>query len=177
MNINILIFIIGVALGSIYLFFKPLDIKQVDTKKDIPLFEVNDFTMYDISKEKVVDISTGKKAFRYKDRYKLNDFALTDNSNEYLVAISANEGLYKNEIITLEGDVVYSQSDGLEFKSQKVFYNRKKGYLETKVPYIATQGESRVVGSYLYHDINKKITKSKNVDAIYIFNTKKQERK
>ncbi len=167
MNINTLIALLAVGLGSIYVFFSPLKIEQTKHSRDIPLLELHKFTMYEFDTKKLVDISNGEKAIRYKDRYMLYDFIFTDNSNADIVAISAKKGLYKNETLLLEDDVLYTKSDGLEFKSQKVFYNRSKGYVQSKVPYVAMLGENIVIGNYLFYDINKKLIRSKHVEALY----------
>ncbi len=173
MNINLLISLIAVLLGSIYIFFKPLDIRQVKHTKDIPVLEIQTFTMYELDRRKLVDISSGERAIRYKDRYELFDFIFTDNSNKEIVSISAKKGLYKNDTLTLNGDVFYTKSDGLDFKSQKVFYDRKKGFVRSDTPYVAHLGKSVVHGSYLYYDMNKELLKSKDVDALYYLTNRK----
>lgn len=158
---------IAALLGSIFLFFKPLKIEQNTSKREIPLFEIEIFTMYEFDTQKLMDISTGKRGLRYKNRYVLYDFIFNDNLDEEVASIRANKGVYKFGTVTLTGDVLYTKSDGSEFQSQKVFYDRNKGYLRSDVPYVAMLGKNRVTGSYLYYDINKELLKSKNVNALY----------
>lgn len=166
MNINTLILAIGVLLGSIFVFFKPLSIAQ-PPKKEIAQLELHDFTMYEFDTNKLVDIATGKKALRYKNRDLLFDFVFNDNSNADLVSLSANRGKYKNDTIDLKGQVLYTKSDGIEFRSEHVFYNRKKGYARSDVPYIGTMGKSRVHGRTLFYDLKKDLIESKDIYAIY----------
>ena len=172
MNINTLILVIGVLLGSIFVFFKPLSIKQ-PSNKEIAQVELHNFTMYEFDTEKLVDIATGKKALRYIDRDLLFDFVYNDNTNGALVSISANRGKYKNDTIDLKGQVLYTKSDGIEFKSEHVFYNRKKGYAKSDVPYVATMGKNRVRGKTLYYDLKKDLIRSKDIYAIYNIQNRK----
>jgi len=167
MNINLLIALIALLLGSIYVLFKPLHITDIPQGRDIPILEIRDFTMYELTPQKLIDISSGKRAVRYKERYELFDFIFTDNSNKEILSISAERGLYKADTLTLHGDVLYTRSDGLDFTTQQLFYNRKKGTLLSSVPYTAHLGKSVLHGSYLFYDINKKFLRSKNVDALY----------
>ena len=166
MNINALILLIAILLSSIFAFFKPLKISgATDKNKDIPVFEIRNFILYELDRQKLVDVSNGESAIRYKNRYVLNNFVFTDNSQENLVNLSANIGIYKNDTILLKKNVLYTKSDGLEFKSQKVFYNRKKGYIKSDVPFVATLNNDIIVGDKLYYDIKKEKLKAKNVKA------------
>ena len=167
MNINLFFLFLGLLLSSFFLFFKPLKIDQKAFKKEIPLFEIHNFTMYEVDTQKLIDISIGEKGLRYKNRYVLYNFIYNDNLNENAATIRANKGVYKANIVTLTGDVLYTKTDGSEFQSQKVVYNRGKGYLKSEVPYTAFFGKNRVSGSYLFYDIKKDILKSKDVDALY----------
>ncbi len=172
MNINTLILVIGVLLGSIFVFFKPLSIKQ-PSKKEIAQLELRDFTMYEFDTKKLVDIATGEKALRYKEKDLLYDFVFNDNTDDGLVSLSANKGKYQYDTIDLKGEVLYTKSDGVEFRSEHVFYNRKKGYAKSDVPYVAYMGKNSVKGRTLYYDLKKDLIRSKNIFAIYNIQNRK----
>ena len=168
MNINTLTTSIALLLGGIFVFFKPLAVPTTKTTKEIPLFEIHNFLLYELDTNKLVDISNGEKALRYKNRYELYNFTFTDNTQKDIMNIKAKKGIYSNkDVITLIGDVNYARSDGVLFQTQKIIYNRKKGFIQSPTAYKAEQNSNSVVGSYLYYDINKQITRSKNVLANY----------
>ena len=172
MNINTLILGIAALLGSIFFFFKPLAIKQ-SPNKEIAQLELHNFMMYEFDTDKLVDIATGQKALRYKDRDLLYDFVFSDNSNNALVSLSADMGRYKNDTIDLHGHVLYTKSDDIEFKSEHVFYDRKKAYAKSDVPFSASMGKNRVVGKTLYYDLKRDRIKSKDIYAIYNIQNRK----
>ena len=146
--------------------FKPMDIK-IQHFKDVPLFELSDFTMYELNPEGLTTILQGTTGTRYADRYTIKDMDYTDNSKKYIANMISDFGVYKNEIVKLTGHVVYVREDGLTFKSEKATYNKKTADVISDTKYIAYLNDNIVIGNYIkYNNISKKIY-SKNVIAKY----------
>lgn len=146
--------------------FKPMDIK-IQHFKDVPLFELSDFTMYELNPEGLTTILLGSTGTRYADRYTIKDMDYTDNSKKYIANMISDFGVYKNEIVKLTGHVVYVREDGLTFKSEKAMYNKKTADVISNTKYIAYLNDNIVIGNYIkYNNISKKIY-SKNVIAKY----------
>ncbi len=146
--------------------FKPMDIKKQHFK-DVPLFELSDFTMYELNPEGLTTILLGSTGTRYADRYTIKDMDYTDNSKKYIANMISDFGVYKNEIVKLTGHVVYVREDGLTFKSKKAMYNKKTADVISNTKYIAYLNDNIVIGNYIkYNNISKKIH-SKNVIAKY----------
>ena len=146
--------------------FKPMDIK-IQHFKDVPLFELSDFTMYELNPEGLTTILQGTTGTRYADRYTIKDMDYTDNSKKYIANMISDSGVYKNEIVKLTGHVVYVREDGLTFKSEKAMYNKKTADVISNTKYIAYLNDNIVIGNYIkYNNISKKIY-SKNVIAKY----------
>jgi len=146
--------------------FKPMDIKKQHFK-DVPLFELSDFTMYELNPEGLTTILLGSTGTRYADRYTIKDMDYTDNSKKYIANMISDFGVYKNEIVKLTGHVVYVREDGLTFKSEKAMYNKKTADVISNTKYIAYLNDNIVIGNYIkYNNISKKIY-SKNVIAKY----------
>jgi LPS export ABC transporter protein LptC len=152
------------ALVSIYVFFKPLHIKQ-QKFGDVPLFELSDFTMYELNKKGLDTIMTGSTATRYSNRYKVDNINYTDNRDAYVANMKADRGVYKNDIVTLNGNVEYKRDDGLTFETQKATYNKKSSDIISKVGYVAYLNDSIVRGTYIKYNNKKDIIFSKNVVA------------
>jgi len=146
--------------------FKPMNIKEQHFK-DVPLFELSDFTMYELNPEGLTALLHGSTATRYADRYTIKDMDYTDNSKKYIANMISDSGVYKNEIVKLTGHVVYVREDGLTFKSEKVTYNKKTADAISNTKYIAYLNDNIVIGNYIrYNNISKKIY-SKNIIAKY----------
>ena len=146
------------------MFFKPLHIKQ-QKFVDVPLFELKDFTLYELNGMGLQTIMLGTSATRYANRYTVQNMDYTDNSKEYIANMKADHGLYKNDFVTLTGNVEYVREDGLTFKSQKATYNKKTTDVVSDVDYIAYLNDSVVEGSYIKYNNEKNRIFSKNVRA------------
>ena len=151
-------------MGSIYIFFKPLEIKQKQFG-EIPLLELSPFTLYELDITGLRTIMKGSSGLRYKNRYVVNDIDYMDNSKKYLANMQANNGVYKNNIITLTKDVHYAREDGLSFDTQKLIYNKTKAIATSNVGYVAHRGDDTFKGTYIRYNNNKNFIFSKNVTA------------
>jgi len=152
------------VLISIYVFFKPLSIKQ-QSFVDVPLFELTNFTMYELDTKGLKTIMIGDAATRYKNRYTVENMDYTDNEKEYIANMKAAHGIYKDENVILSGDVAYVRDDGLTFKTQKAIYNKKTSIITSKVGYIASMNDSIIKGSFIQYNNKKNKVFSKNVQA------------
>ena len=166
MNINFLLSIIFIGLSMIYFLFKPMKIEKLDSK-EIPLFNLSAFTLYELDINSLTSLMKGSQATRYINRYEVKDINYTDNSSELQSNMKAKNGLYKDEVVYLDGDVVYDRVDGLRYFSQKAVYNKGENVIYSKADYTATMGENVINGDYIYYDGNKEKIKSNNVYAVY----------
>ena len=132
----------------------------------MPLFELKDFTMYELDRRGLNTIMLGSSATRYADRYTVKNIDYTDNEKEeYIANMKADNGIYKNDFVTLTGNVEYVRDDGLTFKTQKAIYNKKTSNVVSDVGYVAYMNESTVRGSYIKYNNEKNRIFSKNVTA------------
>ncbi len=152
----------------IFVGFKPLDIKQQEFV-DVPLFQLEAFTLHELNENGLVTLMKGSKATRYSDRYSVVNIDYTDNSKKFVANMSADKGLYRDEqdIIDLKGNVLYNREDGLIFESDEVTYNKKSAIAHTNKDYVIYRDTNRVVGTSLRYDNNLNKIKSKNVIAKY----------
>lgn len=166
MNLNIFFIIISSGLLMIYFLFKPLIIKE-QKFTDVALFNIFSFTMYELNNKGLITLMSGTEAIRYSNRYTVKQIDYTDNSKNYIANMKSNNGIYKNEIVTLDGDVIYYREDGLTFETQKAVYNKKTSIAQADGKYILYQNSDRVVGVQLkYNNLLKQVS-SKDVTAKY----------
>lgn len=150
----------------IFFFFKPLNIKEQEFV-DVPLFKIQYFTLYELDIEGLKTFMSGDSTLKYIDRYLVQKINFTDNSRDNISNMRAETGLYKNDIVYLDGNVSYVREDGLSFKSQHVIYNKTNSTVTSTDKYIAYWNENIMRGSSIeYNTLTNKMM-SKNIEVNY----------
>lgn len=150
----------------IFFLFQPRQ-EIVNTTTDIPSLELNNFTLSELSTHGLISTMHGEQGTKQADKYEIKYLNYTDNSNDYISNIKANNALYKELSLDLEGDIKYFREDGLSFITQKANYNKKTNTIVSSTDFRSQFNENTVIGSSLEYDITKTIIKSKNVTANY----------
>jgi tetratricopeptide (TPR) repeat protein len=83
-----------------------MDIKQ-QSFDDVPMFQIFSFKMYELNENGLMSLMIGTNGTRYADRYTVKLIDYTDYSKDYVVNMKANSGIYKDDTVYLDGDVVY----------------------------------------------------------------------
>lgn len=166
MNINYFFLAASICLFMILFLFKPLEIKE-QSFVDVPLFSISSFTMYEFDSKGLITLMNGEKATRYKDRYSVEKIDYTDNSKKYIANMKSNSGIYKNDVVYLDGDILYVREDGLTFKTQKATYDKKTSVAMTEGDFVLYRGANIVTGKELKYDSSLDRVASKNVTVKY----------
>lgn len=153
----------------IYIFFNPAKLQQFETK-EIAQLELFNFTIYDLDKNGLRSIFSGLKGYKYKDRYEVSDINYTDNTKEYTANIQSDFGIYKDNIVNMQGNVVYARSDGLTFKTGEATYNQNTGFLKTPSTYTLYKNDDKITGTKLIFDSKENHVVSKQISATYQIN-------
>ncbi len=133
----------------------------------MPLFEFSTFINYEINKVGLDTIMIGTKAIRYADRYTVDDVNFTDNTKKYIANMKADTGVYKQDILTLKGNVVYTREDGLILETSKAIYNKTNSVTTIDNDYVLYKGNNKVIGSSAKYNGVLNTIESKNVTAKY----------
>ncbi len=173
MNINYFFTATSFLLLVILFAFKPLEIKE-QPSGDVPLFSIASFVMYELDVKGLITTMNGATATRYKDRYTVEGIDYTDSSKEYIANMKSKSGIYKNDVVYLEGDIVYKREDGLTFETQKATYNKKASMANAEGEYLLYRGENSVVGRELHYDSSQETINSKDVTAKYQIEERKR---
>ena len=166
MNINIFFAFISSVLLSILFLFKPVELQQKN-HNGIALFNLSVFTIYEFDENGLLSVLNGEDGVRYKDRYEIQDVDYTDNSQKFVANMQSNYGVYKNEVINLNGDVVYIREDGVTFKSKEAVYNTKTSIVRVDKDFIIYKNKNIIRGILLVYNNKLDIMKFNNVRAIY----------
>lgn len=166
MSINYFFASLLISLLMIFFLFKPLEIKQ-QRFEDVPLFTLSAFTMHELNSSGVVTLMHGQEASKYSDRYTIEKMDFTDNSKSYQTNMKSNSGIYKNDVVYLDGDIVYLGKDGLTFTTQKATYDRKTTVATTDGDYLLLRGLNRINGENLKYNSSLQRVESQNIIAKY----------
>ncbi len=150
----------------IFFLFKPLNIKE-QTFIDVPVFEIDKFMMQELSSKGLEILMIGTNATKYSNRYTVKDINFTDKTKNYIANMRADFGIYKDEILKLNGQVYYGRDDGLTFETQEVVYNKKIGIVYVYKDYVSHMGTNQVKGSSLKYNNILDTLQSTNVVAHY----------
>ena len=165
-NINFFFLLVSFGLLMIFVFFKPLDVKKKEFI-DIPLFEVKDFSVYELNAKGLNDFIIADNGVRYRNRYEFSNINYIDKTKLYISNMKAKKGLYIGDTVEFSGGVSYTRDDGLSFKTHKARYNRRSKVASTEDKYIAYIGNNKITGiSFVYNTVLKKFV-SKDIRAIY----------
>lgn len=143
-----------------------MDIKE-ENYGEIPLFKIQDFTLYELNLLGLSTLMKGEEGTRYSDRYEVQKINYTDNSQKYLANMTANRGIYRDKIVDLDGDIIYTRDDDFRFQTQSASYNKKTTIAQAHTRYKAFMGENSVVGTWLEYNNKEETARSKSVNAVY----------
>lgn len=166
MNINYFFLAASVCLFMILFLFKPLEIKE-QSFADVPLFSISSFTMYEFDSKGLITLMNGEKATRYKDRYSVEKIDYTDNSKKYMANMKSDSGIYQNDVVSLDGNILYAREDGLTFETQKATYDKKTSVAMAEGDFVLYRGANRVTGKELKYNNSLDKIQSRNVIVKY----------
>jgi len=150
----------------IFTLFKPLNLKE-QSFVDVPVFELKFFTLHELDIFGLSTLMSGDSSIKYDDRQLVTNIDYTDNSREYIANMKADEGLYKDDVVLLKGNIVYIREDGLTFKTQKAVYDKKIEVIKTDTEFTSLRTNNKISGSSLkYYNDSQKI-EAENVTIKY----------
>lgn len=166
MSINLFFFLILGLLVGMFSYFKPHE-KQDYKAQEVPQFELEQFVIYEITPSKIDRFFEGEHGKHFEDRYEISGAKFTNNAKPLLESIRADDALYKGDLITLKGNVHYSRSDGLEFRSSEGMYDQNHSLIQTKGPFVLTKDQHKIEGTRLNYDLIHDTTSSDQVRGSY----------
>lgn len=128
---------------------------------------MKNFTMYEMDREGLTNILFGSYSKRYSDRISVKKIDYTDRKVKVNANIKADNGLYKNDKILLNKNVIYSRDDGVRFESEMANYDKKQGLFTTDKEFIIYRGKSSTKGSTLRYNSNTKKINATKTKTIY----------
>jgi len=159
MNITVFYLLIGAVLGSMFLFFKPLQV-DIASPGELAQIELDRFVVHEVTDAGVKTILAGNHARRFEDRYEVDELNLTDRSQGHVEKMHATKGLYRAPLISLRDNVRFERDDGVVFETQSADYNQTSGEVSTNGSFVLWQAKDRIDGTDLRYN-----TKSGKISA------------
>lgn len=169
MPISLFFALLLALLLGMFSYFKPSQSTQ-GAAENVPLFELDNFVIYEISPQKINHFFAGDHAKKFPDYYEASNAKLTNNKRELLESIRADHALYQGDVINLKGNVYYVREDGLEFRSHEGVYDQKNSFAKTKGAFTITKNQNSVHGTQLYYDLAHDTVDANQTTGIYQLN-------
>ena len=152
-----ILFFIG---ASLFLFYQKSQTLNVTVDLvNTPMMEIKDSKIYNITYEGISAYLQAKIVKRYENRYELYKIFSNKKDNNKREKLWAEEGVLKNDILTLWGNVLYKQGNDKVLSSQKIVYNLKKDILSSDTFFSATYEKSKIQGSsFVYYKKDKRLS-------------------
>lgn len=169
MSINLFFIFIFAMLIGMFQYFQPHTQQQAE-KKEIPQFELDQFVIYEISSSQINRFFEGSHGVRFADRYMVENAKFSNNERKLFESIRSNHALYKDDIVTLNGNIVYQRADGLAFRSNEGRYDQKNGFVSTKGGFTITKESNSIRGEHLHYNLNLDTVSADRIQGIYQLN-------
>ncbi|MBN2767783.1 MAG: hypothetical protein JXQ68_01660 [Campylobacterales bacterium] len=140
---------------------KSKKVAQVE-KKDLEF----DATIFrEVDKNSTISSAFAMSGTRVKDTLRLKNIKFSNSDIKYLIG---NNSTYKNNVITLNGDVKMLTVDGLYCETQSARYTKDDRVIYILKPFRGHMGENRLDGDTLRYFLNEKRILVENPRAIII---------
>jgi len=169
MSINVFFTALGLALVGMTFVFKPFGITSGTADKP-PQIELDHFAVYELSDKGLEHFFEAEQGKKFEHYYEVKNGKFSNNTRRLFESIRSDHASYKNEIITLNGNVHYAREDGLEFRSHEGIYNQEASTIATKGSFIITKGPHKVEGTHLFYDLKRENVTADKVRGSYYFN-------
>lgn len=169
MSVNVFFTAVLVGLVAMFGYFKPLA-SQLKTGGEVPKIEMESFVIYEIAQQGLERFFEGKEGKKFEDRYEISSAKFSNNSKELFESVNADYAHYKDDFITLNGNVHYAREDGLEFRSDEGTYDQKNSIIRTEKDFVLTQKKNRVDGTKLYYNIDQDTVSADAIRGSYQLN-------
>lgn len=146
------------------LFLIRFDEKEPKPFQPIPELTFENTLLTEVDTNRTLGRAFGLKGVQEQEILHLESLRYWTERLESLVADKATFG---DDVITLSGNVSFSQTNGYRYESQKAIYFQQSGLLEIPVAFTATMHDTTVQGEMLQYE-----TQKREIDATHIYAVK-----
>lgn len=158
---------IFIVITIFLLFQKPYNVAVNSDSKDKPYIELNGVTSYSITQDGIEHIVNASKVLRFIGYDKFFDVdAIRKAEDGVRENLKADNGKLIKDDFSLKGNVVYSNSENVKYKSQVAQYNLKTKVFKTDADFVIEDNSSKVYGTSLVYMTTEGKIYANNIKSI-----------
>ena len=133
---------------------------QVSTKE----LEFTDTTLIDVDTNDMQSRAYVKHGIRDRGILTIEDLVyLSDN----VESLSANNGIYYEDKLYLDGDVILQEKGGYRYKTEHAIYDQKTEILSITAPFTGVKGLNKIQGESLEYNTREKKASGTTVGTVF----------
>ncbi len=106
---------------------------------------------------------TASKALKFKTHDELYDLNSTFHQNGIVHTLVAARANYKNDLLHLQGDVLYENNQTLRIKSEELEYNTKTKIAQSSSPFKLSSDKGDMQGDSFVYDMKNQAIKGEKI--------------
>ncbi len=135
---------------------------------EIAQLELKSFTVKEFDTERLKTVLSGSFGKRFADRYEVEDIDFTDATREHKQNITAKSGIYKDNVVTLQGSVLFRRDDGVTFGSELIVYDHNSTVARAIGAFRLQRGIESFTGENLVYDNANGDISAESIRGVYI---------
>ena len=133
---------------------------QLSTKE----LEFTDTTLIEVDTNDMLSRAYVKRGIRDRGILSIEDLVyLSDNVD----SLSANNGIYFEDKLYLDGDVILQEKGGYRYKTEHAIYNQKTEILSITAPFTGVKGPNKIQGESLEYNTREKKASGTTVGTVF----------
>jgi lipopolysaccharide assembly outer membrane protein LptD (OstA) len=160
------ILIISLLVLSFFIFEKePKNIRfrESNCSKEL-LFE--ELYLLDINQSGVLNQLKATKIIKYKEYFEAENI---DIIHQKIYHAIAKKAIYKDKIVSMEGNITLKKDNYLEFKSDDLIYKMRDKTIYVKNSFAMEINGSNIYGSNLTYNMNQDSISADNINATILY--------
>jgi LPS export ABC transporter protein LptC len=149
----------------LFLFVEKDYLAETIKKEKKPTVSFFDSTMFEITESRVNQIVKSKQADVYKNKEVLTDatIIIKADDNNYDTNIASSQNMLKTgDKVVLKNNVNLQFSNGINIKTEELYYNLESQIAHNTVPFIVTRGNDTFIGDNLFINSVREELKAEN---------------
>lgn len=141
----------------------PYSSKDAYKEMQVANMQANSMTDYELNSTLIYGKYKSEVITRYSDYDTMTNFSGTFLQGDNKHNLSSKFATLKDDIITLDGNVTYKNTTGLEYYSSEIIYDKLKRIMRSDVPFTMIKNGNKIIGQSMIYNTLDEIIKAKKV--------------
>jgi lipopolysaccharide assembly outer membrane protein LptD (OstA) len=160
------ILVISLVILFGFIFMKqPNDIKPIESNSTKELYFKN-LSLIGLSEKGVENRLISSSVIKYRDHFEFKDINATYKREHNLLA---NRAIYRDRLVSMEGNISLQRSDGFSFIADKLLFNIESKLLYAESDFQLDINGSSVSGKNLHYNLEREEVHADFIKAMLTF--------